>query len=57
MNRLKSHCYKWVLEINLEKTKVMVFKNNRREEAMQFNIAGKPIDVVKTLNYLGIILT
>ena len=24
---------------------------------MQFNIAGKPIDVVKTFNYLGIILT
>ena len=38
-------------------TKVMVFKNNRREEDMQFNIAGEPIDVVKTFNYLGIILT
>ena len=57
MNRLNSYCNKWALEINLEKTKVMVIKNNRREGAMQSNIAGKPIDVVKTFNYLGIILT
>ena len=57
MNRLNSYCNKWALEINLEKTKVMVFKNNKKEEAMQFNIAGKPVDVVKSFNYLGSILT
>lgn len=58
INRLSEYCKKWNLQVNLEKTKIMVFKNGgklaRREK---WHLRGERIEVVKEYKYLGINVT
>ena len=54
LNLLLTYCNTWGLEVNAEKTKIMVFRNRgpvRREETWKYN--GVPIDIVNDFNYLG----
>lgn len=51
-------CKKWGLEVNLDKTKVMVFRNGgplRENEKWWF--CGKPLKVVNGYKYLGTVFT
>lgn len=58
INRLAEYCNKWNLQMNLEKTKVMVFKNGGRlSKREKWYIDGKRIEVVKQYKYLGINVT
>lgn len=51
-------CKRWGLEVNLDKTKVMVFRNGgplRNNEKWYYN--GKLMEVVNGYKYLGVIFT
>ena len=55
MNKLDEYCKLWELEINAEKTKVVVFGKTRNPSA--FKIGSKTIHCDTSYKYLGIILT
>lgn len=58
INRLEKYCLLWKLIINLEKSKIMVFRNGgklARNERWRF--AGEEIEVVKSYKYLGVQLS
>ena len=55
LNALSEYCDMWDLEVNLDKTKAMVFRNGgivKRNEKWWYK--GKPVDVVSYYNYLGV---
>ena len=57
LNTLSNYCIDWGLEVNVEKTKIVVFRNAGRasnEETWSFD--GKIIQVVDQFTYLGILL-
>lgn len=51
------YCYKWGLEINMKKTKVLIFNNTGRISIEKFTFNGQLINNEKKYNYLGIIFT
>lgn len=58
INVISMFCKKWGLEVNLDKSKVMVFRNGgplRQNEKWYFN--GKLLDIVNGYKYLGVIFT
>lgn len=59
INRLYEFCKMWSLIINLEKSKVMIFKKGggRRCCNEKWFLSGEQIEVVKKYNYLGMIFT
>ena len=58
LNNLESYCNKWNLEVNVDKTKIVVFRKagilNRREV---WTYGGNEIEIVSSFNYLGIVLS
>ena len=58
LNNLESYCNKWILEVNVDKTKIVVFRKagilNRREV---WTYGGSEIEIVSSFNYLGIVLS
>ena len=58
LNSLESFCSMWLLEVNLKKTKVMIFqKCNRKPKNLQFYYQHNLVDVVQEYTYLGIKIT
>ena len=58
LDSLYTYCRKWNLTVNVEKTKIMVFKKGGRlsdDEKWFFN--NQEIEVVKSFNYLGVVFT
>ena len=56
LDRLVEYCRKWSMQVNTEKSKVMVFSNGgttRRGEAWFFE--GKKLEVVRKFRYLGLL--
>lgn len=56
LSLLHTYCNTWGLEVNTEKTKIVVFRNRgqvRNDEVWTYN--GEIIDVVDDFNYLGTI--
>jgi hypothetical protein len=41
-------------EVNVEKTKIVVFSEGRLSRNLHFNYNGTDIEIVKDFNYLGI---
>ena len=56
LNILDSYCQKWDLEVNLKKTKCMIFKEGNRVDKTSFSYRNIPIVNVKVFRYLGISL-
>ena len=55
INCLSKFCSKWHLEVNIKKTKVMVFqKATRKSFSPEIFLSGKRIEFVKEYTYLGI---
>ena len=55
---LGDYCSKWNLRINMEKTKVMEFRFQRRKDpSPPYSLHNQIIEVTKSYRYLGIILT
>ncbi|KAL7723726.1 hypothetical protein ACLKA6_000136 [Drosophila palustris] len=59
INALHDYCVTWSLQINCEKSKVMIIKDGRGRSAREdsWHLNGTQLDVVKQFKYLGIILT
>ncbi|KAL4219933.1 hypothetical protein ACF0H5_020345 [Mactra antiquata] len=56
LDLLHTYCLTWGLEVNTEKTKVIVFRNRgplKQDEKWYYN--GKTLDVVNNFCYLGIV--
>jgi hypothetical protein len=58
LNQLHEWCSKftkWLMEVNIKKTKVMIFqKHNSKLPNLHFQIGNKKIDIVKEYTYLGL---
>ncbi|CAB3997693.1 Hypothetical predicted protein [Paramuricea clavata] len=55
LNQLHEWCSKWLMEVNIKKTKVMIFqKHNSKLPNLHFHIGNKKIDIVKEYTYLGL---
>lgn len=55
---LESYCVEWGLTVNLNKSKIMVFRRGGRlgtYDSFLFN--GRPVEVVPSYKYLGVLLT
>ena len=56
INCLEQYCAKWGLTVNMDKTKVVVFKNGGfLKSSERWYYAGKQIIVESSYNYLGVI--
>ena len=56
LNNLESYCNKWDLTVNIDKTKIVVFKKGgslSRQE--KWTYAGETVEIVNSFNYLGIV--
>ena len=55
LNNLYDYCKRWGLEVNVSKTKIMVFRkrgNLKRQETWTY--ADEQVDIVNDFNYLGV---
>jgi len=58
INKLENYCEKWDLRVNLNKSKIMVFrKGGKLSRLCKWEYKGREIEVVKTYKYLGINMT
>ena len=57
LNSFANYCNQWRLQINLNKTKIMIFGGNSRSNNLFFTLNGKPIESVKEFKYLGVLFT
>lgn len=58
LNNLVQYCRKWNLTVNIDKTKIVVFrKRGVLSQNYTWSYEGKHIDVVNNFNYLGLVLS
>lgn len=57
LNIFYEYCKNWKLNINIEKTKIMIFGDYSRTRTVSFSIAGAEIEIVKSFKYLGVLFT
>ena len=58
LDNLYEYCERWKLKVNVEKTKVVIYKkggNNSQNEPIFYN--NEQIEMVQSFNYLGIVLS
>lgn len=58
LNKLNQYCDKWRLQVNLKKTKVMIFnKTGKLLQKYKFYYNNGPVEITNSYQYLGIIFT
>lgn len=58
LNALSEFCYQFGLNVNIKKTKIMVFKNGGTLSKFEkWNYRGTLLDVVNDFTYVGVLLT
>lgn len=58
LNRLSVYCQKWGLEVNLDKSKVIIFSRcGRIPQNLQFTFNNNTITIVQKYKYLGTIIS
>ena len=57
LDLLYKYCQEWCLEINVNKTKIIIFNKRGQLIKVQFTINDIDIECIKTYKYLGIILS
>ena len=59
VNKLQSFCLTWGLQINIQKTKVLIFeaRQSRRRPEENWCLNNERIEVVQEFKYLGVLLT
>jgi len=58
LNSLYTYCEKWNMTVNIDKTKVMIFRKGGRvgvNDKWSYN--NKEVEIVKSFNYLGVVFT
>jgi hypothetical protein len=57
VNSIKEYCEEWKLKININKTKIVVFKKRGKlSKYKNWKLGGEEIEVANEIKYLGIIL-
>lgn len=56
MNRLRDYCQRWNLSVNLNKSKMMVFRSGggRYSRSEQWTYNGEGVEIVREYKYLGV---
>jgi hypothetical protein len=58
LNNLEQYCLKWNLSVNIDKTKIIVFrKGGLLGQNCTWTYAGQNIEVVNRFNYLGVVFS
>ena len=57
LNKLNIYTQQWNLEINLSKTKVIIFQNSGKQKMPSFKINNIKLEVTKRYKYLGTLIT
>jgi glutaredoxin-related protein len=57
LNFFHVYCLAWKLKVNIDKTKIVCFTNGRLPRNLQFTNSNSEFEIVKKINYLGILLT
>lgn len=58
IDQLESFCTKWKMNVNLSKTKMMVFRNGGiLKQSEKWRYQGKPVEVTTYYSYLGLIFS
>ena len=58
LKTLESFTAKWFIDVNMKKTKIIVFqKSERRQKSLFFSFKGNEIEIVQEYTYLGIKIT
>ncbi len=57
LNKLLEYSNKWMLNINTEKSKIMIFNKTGKTSKEQFLLGSEPLENVRSYNYLGISCT
>lgn len=55
LNTLYGYCNDWCIDINVKKTKIIIFNKTGRLISEEFNIGSNKIECIKSYKYLGII--
>lgn len=55
LNIFQLYCEKWKLEVNLNKTKVMIFRKRKSKKKCKFLLLNKELEIVEKQSYLGVI--
>jgi hypothetical protein len=53
----KEYCNKWRLTVNVDKTKIVIFRKGRRRRHTIFNLGNENIEILDEYKYLGIYFT
>ena len=51
----QSYCEIWKLQVNVSKTKVMIFCKRKSKQDVHFTLQGEDLEIVDTYSYLGVI--
>ena len=55
LNILQSSCEIWKLEVNVNKTKVMIFSKGKIRLKYEFKLQNKTLEIVDSYSYLGLV--
>ena len=58
LNSLQLYCNKWKLSVNIDKTKIVIFRRgNRLQQNLHWQYDGNDVEIVNKFNYyLGLML-
>ena len=56
LNIFQSYCEIWKLEVNVNKTKVVIFSKGKRRLKYEFKLQNKTLEIVDSYSYLGLII-
>ena len=57
LDKLHNYCKNWKLDLNIKKTKIVIFSKSLQKEQTQFMFGDKHLQIADTCSYLGIKLT
>ena len=57
INNFEKYCKKWKLTVNVNKTKIVVFKKGRLNRNIKFTYGNDNLEIVDAFNYLGVVFT
>ena len=57
IDKFYSYCCKWSLEINVSKSKVLIFRKGNRKVVTEFKVNQENLEIVDEFVYLGILLS
>ena len=57
LNKIENYCNQWCLQINITKTKIVIFNKSGKIIKQSFTLNGEILENVQAYKYLGIIFT